>query len=82
MEKQCEWKGVLYVFHAHTRRKRKQEGERGKKRERERERERSRGVGEISIRVAGPGQKLGLRHGLEVGSHGLEREMWLSCAPY
>ena len=39
MEKQCEWKGVLYVFHAHTRRKRKQEGERGKKRERERERE-------------------------------------------
>lgn len=41
----------------------------------EKERERSRGVGEISIRVAGPGQKLGLRHGLEVGSHGLEREM-------
>ena len=80
MEKQCEWKGVLYVFHAHTRRKRKQEGERDKKRERERER--SRGVGEISIRVAGPGQKLGLRHGLEVGSHGLKREMWLSCAPY
>lgn len=41
--------------------------------EKPREREKSSGVGEISIRVAGPGQKLGLGHELEVGSHRPQR---------
>lgn len=51
-----------------------------RKRDREwgrREKERISEVG-VSIRVAGLGQKLRLRYGLEVGSHGLERETMLS----
>lgn len=54
--------------------------ERVREREKEwgrREKERISEVG-VSIRVAGLGQKLRLRYGLEVGSHGLERETMLS----
>lgn len=68
-------KRMVGVQYAHIRRKGKRE--RDREREKEGERENQRGW-TVSIRVAGLGQKLRLRYGLEVGSHGLEKETMLS----